>query len=69
MSISFQNGFLVQGLSNNPPTPTPSNTQTNSPTPTPSVTPTPTPSAVVTNNVLLENGGYLLQEDNSKIIL
>jgi hypothetical protein len=52
---------------------TPTNTLTNTPTPTPSVTttstPTPTPSAVVTNNILLENGEYLLQEDNNKIIL
>ena len=45
----------------NPPTPTPSVTTTN--------TVTPTPSAVVTNNILLENGEYLLQENNSKIIL
>jgi hypothetical protein len=59
------------------PTPTPSPTPTDTPTPTPvptdtptpSPTPTPTPSAVITNNILLENGEYLLQENNSKIIL
>ena len=52
---------------------TPTNSLTNTPTPTPSVTttstPTPTPSAVVTNDILMENGEYLLQENNSKIIL
>jgi hypothetical protein len=53
------------------PTPTPTSTSTPTPTPTPTSTstPTPTPSAVVTNNILLENGEYLLQENNSKIIL
>jgi len=46
-----------------------SNTPTGTPTPTPTITNTPTPSAVVTNNILLENGEYLLQENNDKIIL
>jgi hypothetical protein len=55
------------------PTITPTNTitptQTPTETPTETPTPTPTPSALVTNNILLENGEYLLQENNSKIIL
>ena len=67
MGIIFQNGFRVI-LNNNQPT-TPSNTPNSSPTPTPTPTPTPSPSAVVTNNMLIEDGFNLLQEDNSKIIL
>lgn len=65
MGILF-NKFKVVPNSHGTPTPTPTG-GTVSPTPTP--TPTPTPSAVVTNDILLENGEYLLQENNSKIIL
>lgn len=47
-------------------TPTPTITPTNTPTPTPTITPTPTP---IFDSLLMENGEYLLQENNSKIIL
>jgi len=65
MGILFNKVKIVPN-SHVTPTPTPTG-GTVSPTPTP--TPTPTPSAVITNNILLENGEYLLQEDNTKIIL
>ena len=65
MGILFNKVKIVPNLHGTP-TPTPTG-GTVSPTPTP--TPTPTPSAVITNNILLENGEYLLQENNSKIIL
>ena len=65
MGILFNKVKIVPN-SHGTPTPTPTG-GTVSPTPTP--TPTPTPSAVVTNDILLENGEYLLQENNSKIIL
>lgn len=65
MGILFNKVKIVPN-SHVTPTPTPTG-GTVSPTPTP--TPTPTPSAVITNNILLENGEYLLQENNSKIIL
>ena len=70
MGITFQNGFRVIS-NNNQPTPTPSNTPSNTPnsSPTPTPTPTPTPSVVVTNNMLMEDGFNLLQENNNKIIL
>jgi hypothetical protein len=69
MGILF-NKIKIVPNSHGTPTPTPTG-GTVSPTPTPSATPTPTPtpSAVVTNDMLLENGEYLLQENNSKIIL
>jgi hypothetical protein len=47
-------------------TPIPSSTPTPTPTPTPSPTPSPTP---VTNLLLQENGFYLLQEDGSGLII
>ena len=65
MGILFNKVKIVPN-SHGTPTPTPTG-GTVSPTPTP--TPTPTPSAVVTNDILLENGEYLLQENNDKIIL
>lgn len=65
MGIIFNKGFIVvpniiEGGPNI--TPTPTINPTNTPTPTP----TPTP---LFDSLLIENGEYLLQEDNSKIIL
>jgi hypothetical protein len=51
------------------PTPNPTPNPTSTPLPTNTPTPTPTSSEVVTNDILLEDGGYLLQENNSKITI
>lgn len=71
MGIIFNRGFLVipNTIQVNPtvtPTITPTNTSTltSTPTPTPTITSTP-----ISNSLLMENGEYLLQEDNSKILL
>ncbi len=65
MGIIFNSGFLVipNTIQVNP-TITPTITPTNTPTPTPTITSTP-----ISNSLLMENGEYLLQEDNSKILL
>lgn len=71
MGIIFNRGFLVipNTIQVNPtvtPTITPTNTSTltSTPTPTPTIT-----STSISNSLLMENGEYLLQEDNSKILL
>ena len=69
MGIIFNRGFVViPNMTEGGPniTPTPTITPTNTPTPTPTITPTPTP---IFDSLLMENGEYLLQENNSKIIL
>lgn len=65
MGIIFNRGFVViPNITEGGPniTPTPTITPTNTPTPTPTLTP-------LFDSLLMENGEYLLQENNSKITL
>ena len=53
-----------------PPTGTPTGTPASTSTPTPTITSTPTPTPTpLFDGLLMENGEYLLQENNDKIIL